>query len=112
MPTDAARSAWSIIENCSLVDETALVRRLVAEADLNARSREAIVAEGSELVRQIRAGSRPGLMEVFLAEYGLSTDEGIALWFMDDGYLDFKQSKATRNLRICWRILAMGLHPL
>jgi hypothetical protein len=29
------------------------------------------------------------------------TDEGIALWFMDDGYLDFKKSNSTRNLRIC-----------
>ncbi len=29
------------------------------------------------------------------------TDEGIALWFMDDGYLDYKKSSATRNLRIC-----------
>lgn len=29
------------------------------------------------------------------------TDEGLALWFMDDGYLDFKKSNATRNLRIC-----------
>lgn len=29
------------------------------------------------------------------------TKEGIALWFMDDGYLDYKKSNATRNLRIC-----------
>lgn len=29
------------------------------------------------------------------------TDEGLALWFMDDGYLDYKKSSATRNLRIC-----------
>ncbi len=29
------------------------------------------------------------------------TDEGIAMWFMDDGYLDYKASKATRNLRLC-----------
>lgn len=29
------------------------------------------------------------------------TNEGIALWFMDDGYLDYKKSNATRNLRIC-----------
>lgn len=29
------------------------------------------------------------------------TDEGVALWFMDDGYLDYKKSNATRNLRIC-----------
>jgi hypothetical protein len=29
------------------------------------------------------------------------TIEGLALWFMDDGYLDFKKSNHTRNLRIC-----------
>lgn len=29
------------------------------------------------------------------------TDEGLALWFMDDGYLDYKASSCTRNLRIC-----------
>lgn len=29
------------------------------------------------------------------------TPEGLALWFMDDGYLDYKKSSNTRNLRIC-----------
>lgn len=29
------------------------------------------------------------------------TPEGIALWFMDDGYFDYKKSNSTRNLRIC-----------
>jgi hypothetical protein len=29
------------------------------------------------------------------------TPEGLALWFMDDGYLDYKVSSNTRNLRIC-----------
>ena len=29
------------------------------------------------------------------------TPEGLALWFMDDGYLDYKKSNNTRNLRIC-----------
>lgn len=29
------------------------------------------------------------------------TAEGLALWFMDDGYLDYKKSSCTRNLRIC-----------
>lgn len=27
--------------------------------------------------------------------------EGIALWIMDDGYMDYKASNCTRNLRIC-----------
>lgn len=29
------------------------------------------------------------------------TLEGIALWIMDDGYMDYKPSNSTRNLRIC-----------
>lgn len=27
--------------------------------------------------------------------------EGIALWIMDDGYMDYKKGSSTRNLRIC-----------
>lgn len=27
--------------------------------------------------------------------------EGLALWVMDDGYMDYKKSNSTRNLRIC-----------
>jgi RHH-type transcriptional regulator, proline utilization regulon repressor / proline dehydrogenase / delta 1-pyrroline-5-carboxylate dehydrogenase len=87
MPTNTAPSAWSIIKTGSLTDETALVQRLVAEAALDAPARTAIVAEGADLVRRIRASSRPGLMEVFLAEYGLSTDEGIALMCLAEALL-------------------------
>ena len=91
MPTDSAPStapaAWSIIRTASLTDETALVQRLVAEAVLDASARAAIVAEGADLVRRIRASARPGLMEVFLAEYGLSTDEGVALMCLAEALL-------------------------
>ncbi|MEM0948987.1 MAG: bifunctional proline dehydrogenase/L-glutamate gamma-semialdehyde dehydrogenase PutA [Pseudomonadota bacterium] len=50
-----------------------------------ARTRAAKRAAG--LVRDIRADSAPGLMEVFLAEYGLSTDEGIALMCLAEALL-------------------------
>lgn len=29
------------------------------------------------------------------------TPEGIAMWIMDDGYMDYKRSKCMRNLRLC-----------
>lgn len=29
------------------------------------------------------------------------TPEGLALWIMDDGYVDYKKSSCTRNLRLC-----------
>jgi RHH-type proline utilization regulon transcriptional repressor/proline dehydrogenase/delta 1-pyrroline-5-carboxylate dehydrogenase len=44
-------------------------------------------AKEADLVSRIRASAKPGLMEVFLAEYGLSTDEGIALMCLAEALL-------------------------
>ncbi len=85
MPNTSA--PWSTIETAALADETGLVRRLVAEAALDAPARAQITATGADLVTRIRASAKPGLMEVFLAEYGLSTDEGIALMCLAEALL-------------------------
>jgi RHH-type proline utilization regulon transcriptional repressor/proline dehydrogenase/delta 1-pyrroline-5-carboxylate dehydrogenase len=87
MPRDSHSSAWSVIQDDALRDEAALVGALVAEAGLDQPARDAIVAEGADLVRRIRSSAKPGLMEVFLAEYGLSTDEGIALMCLAEALL-------------------------
>ncbi|AZL58520.1 bifunctional proline dehydrogenase/L-glutamate gamma-semialdehyde dehydrogenase PutA [Tabrizicola piscis] len=87
MHTDSALSSRSVIQTESLADETGLVRRLVAEAALDAPARAKITASGADLVTRIRASAKPGLMEVFLAEYGLSTDEGIALMCLAEALL-------------------------
>ncbi|MBE2277615.1 MAG: bifunctional proline dehydrogenase/L-glutamate gamma-semialdehyde dehydrogenase PutA [Rhodobacteraceae bacterium] len=76
-----------IITHQSLAPEAPLVSALIAEADLAPEERARIVAEAATLVRRIRDSSRPGLMEVFLAEYGLSTDEGIALMCLAEALL-------------------------
>ena len=80
-------SSWDIIERHSLRDEAALVKALIAEAGMDAAQRARITASGADLVSQIRASAKPGLMEVFLAEYGLSTDEGIALMCLAEALL-------------------------
>ena len=41
----------------------------------------------ADLVNAIRHDSKPGLMEVFLAEYGLSTEEGVALMCLAEALL-------------------------
>ncbi len=82
-----SRTSWDIIERQSLRDEAALVQAMIAEAGLDAAARGRITAAGADLVRQIRASVKPGLMEVFLAEYGLSTDEGIALMCLAEALL-------------------------
>ncbi|MEY4984221.1 MAG: hypothetical protein RIR62_2487, partial [Pseudomonadota bacterium] len=87
MPRDTAPDAWSIIEGGSLAPEAALVRGLIDAAGLDAAARARIAAAGADLVARIRDSAKPGLMEVFLAEYGLSTDEGIALMCLAEALL-------------------------
>ncbi len=63
------------------------LRALLQEAPLDDALRQKTSARGAQLVRDIRAQDDPGLMEVFLAEYGLSTDEGVALMCLAEALL-------------------------
>ena len=84
----AATAALKIrIATESLADEATVLKDLIAGAALSAPLRARIAARGADLVRAIRASARPGLMEVFLAEYGLSTNEGIALMCLAEALL-------------------------
>jgi len=69
------------------VDEAAVVERLLATAPLAAAARERSVARATAWVVRLRAETAPTLMESFLAEYGLSTREGVALMCLAEAYL-------------------------
>ncbi|MAC77761.1 MAG: bifunctional proline dehydrogenase/L-glutamate gamma-semialdehyde dehydrogenase [Rhodobacteraceae bacterium] len=75
------------LDTGTYADETRLIETLAAQAALTGEDRAAICARGAELVRAIRNSAAPGLMEVFLAEYGLSTDEGVALMCLAEALL-------------------------
>ena len=68
-------------------DEADLVAKLTAQADLSPPSRRQIAIETTMLVTRVRAESTPGLMGAFLAEYGLSTQEGVALMCLAEALL-------------------------
>lgn len=85
--TDRTEALWTAIETGTLLPEAALLTRLITAANLGPADRARIAASGADLVRKIRADVRPGLMEVFLAEYGLSTEEGIALMCLAEALL-------------------------
>ncbi|AKS45405.1 L-proline dehydrogenase /delta-1-pyrroline-5-carboxylate dehydrogenase [Octadecabacter temperatus] len=87
MIKNAGQHLRANIDNAYLRDEAETVAALVKAANLSNADRAAIAASGADLVRQIRAASDPGLMEIFLAEYGLSTDEGIALMCLAEALL-------------------------
>ena len=64
-----------------------LLKSLIGTADLSPAARAAIVRRAVGYVQAVRSGARPGLMEAFLAEYGLSSDEGVALMCLAEALL-------------------------
>ncbi|MDF3855339.1 bifunctional proline dehydrogenase/L-glutamate gamma-semialdehyde dehydrogenase PutA [Paracoccus sp. P2] len=68
-------------------DEAELLNRLVAQAALSPAARAAITRRAADLVRRIRDEAKPTMMEHFLAEYGLSTREGVALMCLAEAML-------------------------
>ena len=71
----------------NLKDEAEVLTDLQVSAGFSAEFREATTHRAVGLVNSIRNDSEPGLMEVFLAEYGLSTDEGVALMCLAEALL-------------------------
>lgn len=70
-----------------LSDEHEAVRRLMNSSGITAEDRTRISERAEELITGIRTDSFPGIMEVFLVEYGLSTEEGIALMCLAEALL-------------------------
>ena len=60
---------------------------LAERAGLSTTQRATISRTAAEMVERLRSEARPGLMETFLAEYGLSTDEGVALMCLAEALL-------------------------
>ncbi len=70
-----------------LPHEGDVLAELITSSQIDQPLRDRIVKRATALVREIRDGSDPTLMEEFLAEYGLSTDEGVALMCLAEALL-------------------------
>ena len=70
-----------------LIDEGILVPELINLVSLQSTEKNEIALKASELVDVLRLDKNPGVMEVFLAEYGLSNDEGISLMCLAEALL-------------------------
>ena len=70
-----------------LEDEAVAVHRMVEAAHLTPADRDAIAARAADLVRTVRAGGSASIMQGFLAEYGLSSREGVALMCLAEALL-------------------------
>ena len=70
-----------------LEDESSAVRDRVDATGLTPDDRASIVARAINLVRTTRARAGSSIMQGFLAEYGLSTREGVALMCLAEALL-------------------------
>ncbi len=75
------------IRDAYLTDEKLLSKQLITQLGMSGETREKITADAAEFVRSLRRDTNPGLMETFLGEYGLSTEEGIALMCLAEALL-------------------------
>lgn len=75
------------IRQAHRADEQQVIQGLMDRYAPDEALREQISGSAAELVEAVRAQKTPGLMDVFLAEYGLSTDEGVALMCLAEALL-------------------------
>lgn len=89
MPSDAAvlDTIRARLRKDALPEESDAVAAAVGAVALDEEIRAKIVERATKLVQSIRERTDPSLMEVFLAEYGLSTDEGVALMCLAEALL-------------------------
>lgn len=87
MPNSPLEAIRETIRQNYLVAENSAVSSLTKEAALDVTARAQIAQHGADLVQAVRATMKPSLMEAFLAEYGLSTKEGLALMCLAEALL-------------------------
>ncbi len=97
-PIAAIATARQSLRERNLADETTLVRQLIADTGLDEAARKTISARAETLVSTVRKGNRLGLMESFLSEYGLATDEGVALMSLAEALLRVPDAETVDEL--------------
>ncbi len=86
------------IRSHTLAPEADLVRDLARTTALDDTARARISARAADLVRAVRATGKVGMMESLLAEYGLSTREGVALMCLAEAMLRVPDSGTVDEL--------------
>jgi RHH-type proline utilization regulon transcriptional repressor/proline dehydrogenase/delta 1-pyrroline-5-carboxylate dehydrogenase len=70
-----------------LAPEQRIMRELIGNLKLGHDQRRQISARAASLVSRVRKSGSPSIMENFLAEYGLTTNEGVALMCLAEALL-------------------------
>lgn len=79
-------------------DEAELIKSLAEHIKLSKDGRAKAAATGAEYVKRVRKEKSPSMMESFLAEYGLSTAEGVGLMCLAEALLRVPDAETIDDL--------------
>ncbi|MEQ8357071.1 MAG: bifunctional proline dehydrogenase/L-glutamate gamma-semialdehyde dehydrogenase PutA [Kiloniellaceae bacterium] len=79
-------------------DEATVVRDLMERIGLSEQERGSIAGAGAKIVARVRRETSPSMMESFLAEYGLSTEEGVGLMCLAEALLRVPDAETVDDL--------------
>ena len=99
-------SPWDALDDAKYADERQVVAHLLAACPLSTRERRQVVRGATELVEAARRSSeRQGVVEGFLQQFSLGTQEGLALMCLAEALLRIPDDR-TRSLLIAEKISA------
>ncbi|MEQ6917794.1 bifunctional proline dehydrogenase/L-glutamate gamma-semialdehyde dehydrogenase PutA [Halomonas aquatica] len=79
-------------------NEADVLRGLVERISLSEEGRQKVAAVGAKYVDRVRKETSPSMMESFLAEYGLSTAEGVGLMCLAEALLRVPDAETIDDL--------------
>ncbi|MBZ2168702.1 MULTISPECIES: bifunctional proline dehydrogenase/L-glutamate gamma-semialdehyde dehydrogenase PutA [Marinobacter] len=94
----ALEDSRQAVRDYYLADEHKVIHELIAGAELSQAERDAISKRAADLVRSVRKNAKPTIMEKFLAQYGLTTKEGVALMCLAEALLRVPDSMTINDL--------------
>lgn len=96
---DTAQTAYRArIREHYWTDEAEVIRMLSEKIGLSEPDRARVAAMGAQYVSRVRKETDPSMMEAFLAEYGLSTEEGVGLMCLAEALLRVPDAETIDDL--------------
>ena len=98
-PLPARTPLRAAITELYLADETALVNRLLAIAELPAELNGQIIQQASDWVRRVRLlKESQSALDAFMREYDLSSEEGVLLMCLAEALLRIPDDETAEKL--------------
>ncbi|MBB3331804.1 RHH-type proline utilization regulon transcriptional repressor/proline dehydrogenase/delta 1-pyrroline-5-carboxylate dehydrogenase [Halomonas campaniensis] len=97
-PHDAISESRARIRARYAADEAKVLDELVGQLRLSEEERRRVADAGAKYVERVRKEKKPSMMESFLAEYGLSTAEGVGLMCLAEALLRVPDAETIDDL--------------